>query len=96
MNDIDISKMNKAEVLAKLFDSSKAQGMGFLQNHEEPMTIEEAQAYFDAGQTYFDYVRGRVMKVDLSGDVLRPYLYDRDNGEGAAARALGLPEEVPK
>jgi len=28
------------------------------------------------------------MKVDLSGDVLKTWLYDRDNGQGAAERAL--------
>jgi hypothetical protein len=30
------------------------------------------------------------MKVDLSKDAFDPWLYDRDNGQGAAARALGL------
>jgi len=28
------------------------------------------------------------MKIDLSGDILDPWLYDRDNGEGAALAAL--------
>lgn len=31
MSNINISKMNKCEVLAKLFNASKVQGMGFLQ-----------------------------------------------------------------
>jgi hypothetical protein len=39
---------------------------------------------------YFDYVGGRVLKVDLSGDELDPVLYDRDNGEGAADEAVSL------
>jgi len=86
--DINISKMNKAEVLSKLFNNSQPLGMGFLQNHTEKMTVEEAQTMLDDGQDYFDYVRGRVMKIDLSGDVLRVALYDRDNGVGAAGRAL--------
>jgi hypothetical protein len=37
---------------------------------------------------YFDYLRGRVMKVDITGDELDPWGFDRDNGEGAAERAL--------
>jgi hypothetical protein len=37
---------------------------------------------------YFDYLRGRVMKVDISGDDLDTALYNRDNGAGAAERAL--------
>jgi hypothetical protein len=28
------------------------------------------------------------MKIDLTGDSFDPFLYDRDNGEGAAERAL--------
>jgi hypothetical protein len=90
MSDINISKMNKAEVLAKLFNNSQAQGIGFLQNHAEPMGVNEAQGLLDSGQTYFDYLRGRVMKIDLSSDMLRTGLYDRDNGQGAAALALSV------
>jgi len=84
---IDISNMNKVTVLSKLFNNSKAQGMGFLQSHSTEMTKDEAQELLN-GNTYFDYVRGRVIKVDLSGDSLDPRLYDRDNGQGAAERAL--------
>ena len=89
MNDIDISGMDKAELLVKLFNASKPQGMGFLQPHASEMTIEEARDLLKE-QTYFDYVRGRVTKIKLSGDTLNPALYDRDNGQGAAARALGV------
>ena len=86
--DIDISKMNKAEVLAALYNNSKAQGMGFLHYTPDEMTTKEAQALLDRGQTYFDYLQGRVMKVDLSVDNLQTGLYDRDNGQGKAAAAL--------
>lgn len=87
---IDISKMNKCEVVAKLFNASKAQGMGFLQaGHDVEMTAFEAEKCLDeVGNGYFDYLKGRIMKVNVSGDELDPRLYDRDNGEGAAARAL--------
>ena len=90
MGNIDISKMNKCEVLAKLFNASKAQGMGFLQpGHDQQMSLQQAEKYLDdSGSGYFDYLNGRVMKVDISGDSLNPGLYDRDNGSGAAARAL--------
>ena len=89
MRNIDISDMSKAEVLASLFNGSKTQGLGVLQNHAGGMSVEEAQDLLDGGETYFDYVRGRVMKVDLKSDELDPFLYDRDNGHGAAAEALG-------
>ncbi len=89
-NTIDISKMNKCEVLACLFNNSKAQGLGFLQaGHDCKMTPQEAEKHLDeAGDGYFDYLNGRVMKVDISGDTMRTGLYDRDNGQGAAKRAL--------
>ena len=39
--------------------------------------------------TYFDYLYGRVLKVDLKGDDgFEEWLYDRDNGEGAAQQSL--------
>lgn len=36
----------------------------------------------------FDYVKGRPIKSDIGGDTFRPGLYDRDQGEGAAARVI--------
>lgn len=41
------------------------------------------------GGTYFDYLYGRVMKVDLSSDDgFEERLYDRDNGKGAAQKVI--------
>lgn len=39
---------------------------------------------------YFDYLKGRVIKAYISDRQLDVALYDRDNGQGAAARALGI------
>lgn len=88
---IDISKLDKAEALAALFNASKQQGMGFLNVMGKlPMSKEEAKRELDdrAPELYFDYLHGRVMKVDLRGETLDPCLYDRDNGKDAAQRAL--------
>ena len=85
---INIQDLNKAEVLAVLYNSSKPQGMGFMHYDPKPMTKEEAQKLLDAGYTDFDYHKGRVMKVNLSEDELNTWGYDRDNGEGAAERAI--------
>lgn len=84
---ISIKGMSKAKVLAALYNASRAQGMGFLPAKSEPMTEAQAAALLKT-QTYFDYLKGRVMKVDLSGDVLEERLYDRDLGPGAAAAAI--------
>ena len=85
---VSIKGMDKAEVLVALYGKARAQGLGVLHYRPEPMTKEEAQALLDEGQTYFDYVHGRVMKVNLSGSDFDPWLYDRDNGPGAARAAL--------
>ena len=86
--NIDISGLDKAEVLAALYNYSQRQGMGFMHKRgAEPMTVEQAREELEHG-TYFDYLHGRVMKVDLSGDVLWAGLYDRDNGYEAAWHAL--------
>ena len=92
---MDISKMDKAEVLRRLYNNAKPQGLGFLHYTPKEMTIEEARELIKNGidesgsrGLYFDYVHGRVMKIDLSTDELRTGLYNRDNGTNAAEEAL--------
>lgn len=90
MDMIDISKMDKVEVLMALYNNAKHQGMGRMGKihfAHKPLRKDEAEAFLE-DQTSFDYLRGRVMKVDLSGDELSVDLYDRDNGPGAAEKAL--------
>lgn len=57
-----------------LLDTHAAQGAEF------------AKKYGNRGSraTYFDYLKGRVMKVEINGETLDPRLYDRDNGRDAA------------
>ena len=85
--EIDISTIDKAELLAALFNNSKTQGLGVLHFDARSISKEQAEAWLEK-TTYFDYLEGRVMKVELGGDTLNPCLYDRDNGQGAAARAI--------
>jgi len=51
------------------------------------MTEEQAQEILDSGLDYFDYLFGRVMKVNLGkqGETIVDLdfsLYNRDNGKG--------------
>jgi len=94
---VNIQGLNKAEVLSTLFNKSKIQGFNVqmvamgLMEYPKDMTTVEAQAILDGMgiQKYFDYLNGKVMKVDLSSDVeFDEWGYDRDNGEGAAQRAI--------
>jgi len=87
MSTINISTLNKGAVLAALFNASKQQGMGFFNTKgHSPMTEAEATDLLKS-QTYFDYLHGRVMKIKIE-DELHVGVYDRDNGQGAAERAL--------
>ena len=89
---IDISKLKKTDVLIALYHNARPQGMGFLHYNDRGMRQDEAESLLE-NQTYFDYLQGRVMKINLSGDELDPRLYDRDNGNGAAQRAI---EQISK
>lgn len=87
---IDIKGLDKAEVLKALYDASHVQGMGFLQAVPDGyVTVELCRELLDRNPcAYFDYMHGRVMKVDLSGDSFDERLYDRDNGIGAAESVI--------
>ncbi len=86
---MNITGISKAKILAALYNASRPQGMGFLQAKQGDMSEAEAQALLDeADDKYFDYLHGRVMKIDLNGDELRTGLYNRDNGDGAAEDAI--------
>ena len=95
---VNIKGMDKAEVLLALWKASQMQGMsflGFLASGE--LTLSQARkeiqerkhTNFDGTDSiYFDYLNGKVMKVDLGQDEFDSRLYDRDNGDGAAQRAI--------
>lgn len=83
---VNIKGLDKARVLKALYDNSHLQGMGFMRA-SGPITVEHCAGLLEK-QTYFDYLYGRVLKVDLSGDEFDERLYDRDCGEGAAQRAV--------
>lgn len=92
---IKIAGVNKAFVLAALYNASRVQGMGVIQAAFRDskglpyiMPVKEAEELLKE-HTYFDYLYGRVMKVDLSSDEeFDERLYDRDNGPEAARDAL--------
>lgn len=85
---MDISKLNKAEVLAALYNNAKVQGMGIFQAQSGNMITSEAQSLLDdSSDKYFDYLKGRVMKIRIEDD-LKTWLYNRDNGDNAAENVL--------
>jgi hypothetical protein len=103
IKSVDITGLDKAELLAALYNGSRQFGAGFLHAAgANDITIEHAKEIIkgkpstgllpweleDAKHFRFDYVHGRVLKVYIGGDSFCPSLYDRDMGEGAAARVV--------
>lgn len=86
---IDIKNLDKAKLLQALFNNSKPLGLGFFASgSNSEMSYSEAQKIIAEGNLYFDYLKGRVMKIDISGDEMEPWGYDRDNGQGAAQKVV--------
>ena len=86
---MNIAGLSKPAVLAALFNGSRQQGLGFLDPRgSQSMNEQEAAAVIKEEGMDFDYLRGRVMKISIEDDEIDTRLYDRDNGEGAAERAI--------
>lgn len=86
---MDITGLNKAEVLAALYNNAKAQGFGIFIAEKRDMTIQEAEEILSVTEDkFFDYLKGRVMKINLAKDEVDTRLYNRDNGVDAAEMAI--------
>jgi hypothetical protein len=100
---LDIRGIDKAELLTALVNRARPLGLGQLADPGAPMTVGEAREWIARGQSHddprmlavrgptrlrFDYVHGRPIKCDISGDELDPRLYDQDQGDGAAAAVV--------
>lgn len=79
---VSIVGLDKARVLMALYNHSLPEGFEILK-----MSIQRAREY-TSRTLYFDYVDGRGIKTDISGDVADTWLYDRDNGDDAGLRAI--------
>ena len=87
---IDTTGIDRAKLLAGLFNAALP-GSGLARLIGDPsaeMTTMKARDLLHHGETYFDYLNGRVIKCDVGDDHIKPRLYDRDNGDGAAARVV--------
>ncbi len=101
---VNIQGLNKADVLAALYNHTRPGGMGLLQAANGPNVMDRAYAEhllangqaatgdYPAGfsrDAYFDYVHGRCLKIDLSSDKeFSPRGFDRDNGGEGTAQKI--------
>lgn len=79
---INIEGLEKAEVLAVLYNAAKAQ-----QGPYNGIDAATAQKWLDYGM-YVDEMNGRILQVDLTQDSFDETFYDAANGSGMAQRAL--------
>jgi len=95
---VNTKGLPKAAVFKALYDNAIPLGMGHLHYIPGPLSEMEANAV-TKNHNYFDYYRGRVMKVSLENpNEFESYLYDRDNPKTAQSvidqlrTELGIPE----
>lgn len=89
---LNVKHLTPAAVLMRLYNAAISPRSSRAELHDSPLhvaTEAEAQRWLDQNpRGDFDYVGGRIVKVNLSTyPELDVWLYDRDNGQGAAARA---------
>lgn len=93
MSTVSIKGLTKASVLAALYNRSVPLGLGQLHSDTVTMSEKEAETLLvHSSDQYFDYLKGRVMKLDFNIDVeteeLYVGLYNRDIGEGVAEHLI--------
>jgi len=89
LQTVIIPDERKAAALAALYNAATPQGLGFLHYKPGDMSEEEAAAHLAANtRQSFDYLMGRPLKVCLRDNEVDLWLYNRNNGAGAAQRAL--------
>lgn len=75
--EIDVSDIDRAELLAELYNRAQPMGMGFLQARSGEMTVEEAQKLLDGESAETDY-GGFLARDRAPGKPARfDYLYGR-------------------
>ncbi|PLB43724.1 hypothetical protein P170DRAFT_441180 [Aspergillus steynii IBT 23096] len=101
-NTVSIDGIDKVELTYALWQNSEV-AFFFAQNNVRPPTLtkDELREIGPRNQWSFDYLKGRLIKCDLSGTVVNPEGYDRDYGLGAfravvdSLRTAEKPAEKP-
>lgn len=76
---IDISEINKVNLLKQLWKNQKSAACFRTFNEEDAEKAVER---------YIDYYDGRSIKTDLSKNEVDPYLYDRGAGQGTFKKVV--------
>lgn len=93
---VDVRGIPKDHLLLAMWSSSSIALFYEIFDVPAPnLDLQEAGRELEHGGK-LDYVQGRVIKTDISGNCVHPNLYDRDNGLGALRNVVeSLRQEFP-
>lgn len=84
--DINISDLPKKELFQALFERASSITRGFdYYNPSQKLSEEEIQYYI---KYYTEFVTGRKMRIDVSGNTVNTELYNMDNGANTAEKVI--------
>jgi hypothetical protein len=89
MNEIDITGLDKKEILKQLWLGSEP-AIVFTMNNIEPPKYNEKEAELAIEKGYVDYLCGRAIKSEIGTNKLDSYIYDKYNGYGAMEEAVDI------
>ena len=86
---ISIKGIDKVVLLEELWNNAKT--AGFFEMNDIPCLPFETKLAHNAIQNgYINYFCGRMIKADISGDVMKTYLYERDSKKTVKAIITNL------
>ena len=87
---LNTSGLDKADLLAALYNAAKPGASDAFNTRTAPMTGSEAQDIINRtkGPLCFTYVKGRALMVNITGDALDTAKYDEKNGKNAAKEVV--------
>ena len=77
MDEIDVSDINPAELLAELYNRASVMGAGVFQRRDGEMTVEQAQALLDGTEAETDYFGFNARERGPGKPARFDYLYGR-------------------
>ena len=93
---MNIHGLDLSSVLAALYNAASSGGLGLGQYDPAPMTTKEANQLLKkfGARPYFDFIRGRSMKIGLGDEEINTKWYNVYNGAEAAESAIAILRET--
>jgi len=84
---VDISGIDKKMLLQSLYEYAKPLGMGIYHyTPNDTLPNQEMESILARG--HIDYLHGRAMKINISGNSVNTFSYNRNHGENAAEKII--------